>query len=283
MIDIYQLKGGIWMASALRISEYLVNNKEALAAKIVDGVLNKMDLTIPELERKRAVTMHIELMESLGEYILNEEERIPESLLFWSKRNAAMVSFEGKISTIAVRYPPTRDVITDILTELGMEYNLGLKELSKLIKQVNRLLDISLNETIETYEHLADEYRLQAQIELAEVSTPIVPVKDGVVILPLVGYMNSCKAQYIMERVIPKIADSGARDVIVDFSGVPSLEVEMAFRLKQIAQMLRLMGIHVITTGISPKLAQLVVHAGIDLSQTTFLTLKQALESLEKS
>lgn len=272
------------MASHVKISKYLVNYKETLAIKIVDGVLNKMDLTIPELERKRAVTMYIEFIESLGEYILNEEERVPESLLFWSKRNAAMVSFERKISTITVRYPPTREVITDILTELGMEYNLSLRGLSKLIKQVNRLLDISLNETIETYEQFADEYKQQAQIELAEVSTPIVTVKDDVVILPLVGNMNSCKAEHIMESVIPKVADMGTRHVIVDFSGVPSLDREMAFHLQQIGQMFRLMGIHVMTTGISPKLAQIVVHTGMNLSQTeTYATLKQALENLDKN
>lgn len=270
------------MTTSQKVSDYLLNNTETLAINIVDKVINTMNLEIPELERTQAITMYIEFIRCLGEYVINEEEKIPDSLIAWSKKNAGMVSLEGKISTIFVRYPPTRDIITDILTDLGIEHKLSLKDHGKLIKQVNRLLDISLNETIFAFEHLTDEYQKETQRELAKLSAPIVPVKDGVVVLPLVGSIDSYKTQYLIENVVPKLAGLGINHVIADFSGVPNLNQEHVFHLHHIGQMLRLMGIHVISTGIRPELAQLAVKTGLDLSRgETYANLKKALESLE--
>jgi rsbT co-antagonist protein RsbR len=272
------------MTSLKNIADCLLDNKKSLAVKIVDGVLTSMRLNIPDWEKTQAEEMYIEFVSCLGDYINNEEEIVPQTLLAWSKKNAAMVSLEGKISTIAVRYPPTRDVITDILTDLGIEFGLTLRELSKLVKQANRLLDLSLNETVLAFEHLAEEYQKKTKMELAEVSTPIVPVKEGIVILPLVGKIDAERAKYLMENVLPKIANLDVKHVIADFSGVPSLEQENAYHLQQIGQMLRLMGIHIISTGISPKLAQIAVNAGIDLSRSeTYANLKRALESLDRA
>jgi rsbT co-antagonist protein RsbR len=270
------------MTSLNNIADYLLDNQKSIAHNIVDSVLTSMNINIPEWEKKQAEEMYIEFVSCLGDYINNEEDKVPQSLVSWSKKNAAMVSLEGKISTIAVRYPPTRDVITDLLTDLGIESGLNLRELSKLVKQANRLLDISLNETILAFEQLAEQYQKKAKMELAEVSTPIVPVKEGIVILPLVGTIDAERARYLMENVLPKIAHLDVKHVIADFSGVPSLERENGIHLQQIGQMLRLMGIHIISTGISPKLAQIAVNAGIDLSRSeTYANLKRALESLE--
>jgi rsbT co-antagonist protein RsbR len=270
------------MNSHNNISNHLLSNKESLAIEIVNGVLNSLNLDIPKWEQDQAVTMFIEFVSFISEYIISEEEKTPELLLVWSKKNAAMITLDGNLSTLVVRYLPTREVITDILTELGLEYNLSLKELSKLIKQVNRMLDISLNETVSNFEFLVNECQKMAQIELAEVSTPIVPVKDGIIVLPLVGNIDSYRIQYMMENLLPKMSDLGVNCVIADFSGVYKLDKENVKYLNQIGQMLRLMGIDIISTGISPKLSQLAINEGIDLSGSkVYSNLKIALESFE--
>ena len=271
------------MTSLRNISEYLHNNAEHLAIEIVDGVINNMQLEIPTEEKQQAINMYIKFMGFLGEFIKTGAEGVPQNLIEWSKMNAErQVSYAEKISNIIVRYPPTRDILTDIITRLSIEYELSILENVNLIKQINRMLDVSVSETVLAFEHLTDEYQKETQQELAKVSAPIVPVKDGVVILPLVGNIDSYRATYIMENVLPKIADLEINDVIVDFSGVLAIDRENAYYLHQIGTMLRLMGLNIIATGIRPDLAKVAVNVGINLSETkTFSNVKFALESID--
>ncbi|RFU71245.1 STAS domain-containing protein [Peribacillus saganii] len=271
------------MTLVLNVSNHLIDNAESLAEEIVDGVLHNMKLKIPQWEKEQAITMYIEFINFLGNSLFIEEEEVPQTLIEWSKRNAArQVSPEGKISKIMVRYPPTRDIFTDIITNISIEFGLSLKDHSFIIKRINNMLDISLNETVFAFERLSDEYREETQRELAELSAPIVLIKEGTAVLPFIGIIDSYRASYIMEKVVPKIADLQLNYVIADFSGILKIDIDIARHLHQIGQMLDLLGIQTFTTGLRPELAQTVVNSGINMSKiTTFANVKQALESIK--
>ncbi|WP_046178381.1 STAS domain-containing protein [Domibacillus tundrae] len=268
----------------LNFSTYIYENMESLAIEVVEGVLHRMKLDIPEWEKEQAINMYVELLRFMGESFGNEgKESVPEFFIDWSKKNAAMqISSRGKMSEIAVRYPPTRDVFTEIVTEISIELGLSVKENALIIKRINKLLDISLNETIFAFEQLFEEAREETQKELAALSAPIIPVKDGIVILPLIGDIDTYRANYIMEHVVPKIADMNINYVIADFSGIYTINVDIAEYLHQIGSMFQLMGIHVLTTGLRPELAQIVVNSHINISAIdTFANVKKALESVK--
>ncbi|MER2009482.1 MAG: STAS domain-containing protein, partial [Psychrobacillus sp.] len=185
------------------------------------------------------------------------------------------------LSTLVVRYLPTRNVITDILTNLAITFDLNLKELSKLIKQVNRMLDMSLNETVANYEYLASEYQKMSQMELAKVGAPIVPVKEGIIVLPLVGHIDTYRIDYMIENLTPKIASAGVFYVIIDFSGVYKIDKGNVQYINELVQMIRIMGISVMATGICPDLAKMTINEGIDVAaDVIYPNLKIALESI---
>jgi rsbT co-antagonist protein RsbR len=257
---------------------------ESLATEVVEGVLHRMKLDIPEWEKEQAISIYVELLRFFGASFINEgKDLVPDTFVDWSKRNAAMqVSSRGKISEIAVRYPPTRDVFTEILTKISIELGLSVKENALIIKRINTMLDISLNETVFAFERLLDEAREEMKKELAALSAPIIPIKDGIVILPLIGEIDSYRANYIMEHVVPKMAEMDINHVIADFSGIFKINVDIAEHLNQIGSMLQLMGIHVITTGLRPELVQIVVNSRINISTIeTFANVKKALESIK--
>lgn len=272
------------MTSIAKVPNYLIQNAEILAKEIVDSVIGKMKLEISRQEKEEAVKMYLEFFTFLGDSLLIEDiQAIPPSILEWSKKNAsAQVSLEGKISFIVVRYPVTRELLTDIMTRISMKFDLSLSENALVIKRMNALLDISLNETIFAYECLAEEYKEETQKELAKLSAPIVPVKDGIVVLPIIGEMDCYRAEYITMNVIPEISQLGVELVIVDVSGTLTINEENARYLHQISNMLYLMGIKVLVTGIRPELALITVNSRVHLSELqTFSTVKQALESLD--
>lgn len=266
------------------VSNHLIDNTESLAEEIVDGVLYSMKLEIPLWEKEQAIEMYIEFINFLGDSLIIEEEKIPETLIEWSKNNAArQVSPKGKISEILVRYPPTREIFTDIMTKISIDFGLTLEDYAFIIKRINNMLDISLNETVFVFERLSDEYKEETQRELAELSAPIVLIKEGIAVLPLIGIIDSYRANHIMEKIVPKIAELQIRYVIADFSGIFLINSDIARHLHQIGQMLKLLGIQTLTTGLRPDLAKTIVNSGINLSEiTTFANVKQALESLNQ-
>lgn len=265
------------------LANYLNVNSTSLAHEIVSGVLSEMKLVISEDEKQAAISMYENLMLYLAENLTNDIQNVPVELIEWSRRNSkALINSETQLSDITVRYPPTREVLADLATEWTKEFNLSASEGILVNRQFNKLLDVSLGETISTFERISQQRRLEALKEIEELSSPLVPVKAGVVVLPLIGNIDSERTKHLMIKVVPKISELKVNYLIADFSGVLTINEQMARNLHQIGSVLRLLGIKVLTTGISPRLAQTAVNSGIDLSKTTaFHNVKQALDWLE--
>lgn len=274
------------MNSFEEISSYITDHLELLAEDLVDTVIQRLNTDIPDMERKQAILMYKALLDFFAESLHEgAEDDIPEAVLRWSKQNAEhTVTREGKISEIVSRYPPTRNVFAEFIKHISVDFNVSISEHSLMVKLVNNILDISLNETIIAYERFYEQYREAAQKALDESSAPIVPVEDGIVVLPFVGDFNENRARYMLEKVVPKVAGfQGVDYVITDFSGVYMINEQITTYFHQIGKMLRLMGIQIIVTGMRPELVKTAVRLGIDLSDVqAFTTVKQALKSLDR-
>jgi len=144
------------------------------------------------------------------------------------------------------------------------------------------LLDISIKETVIVFEQVKDEMIKKAQQEVLKLSVPVVPIQDGIAVLPLIGSIDSERAEYILENVILKILEMKVEYLIVDFSGILNIDTIAERYLFDIYSVLRLQGIEVMMTGIRPELAQTVVRNGIDFSSIkTYATVKQAIATQE--
>ena len=101
---------------------------------------------------------------------------------------------------------------------------------------------------------------------LMELSTPLIPISDHTLLLPLVGALDSQRAQQVMETLLQGIAEHTAESVILDITGVPLVDTHVAGMLLRAAQAVRLLGARVMLTGIRPEVAQAIVGLGVDLS-----------------
>ncbi len=120
---------------------------------------------------------------------------------------------------------------------------------------------------------MADEERetLQQQIidsqqaALRELSSPLIPLSNHVVLMPLVGTIDSTRAQTIMETLLEGVGQYQATMAIVDITGVSVVDTQVANALLQAAQAVRLLGARVVLTGIGATMAQTLVHLGADM------------------
>jgi rsbT co-antagonist protein RsbR len=105
------------------------------------------------------------------------------------------------------------------------------------------------------------------QAALRELGTPLVPIADGVVAMPLVGTIDSFRAQMIMETLLEGISARQADVAILDITGVRVVDTQVASALLRAAQAAQLLGARVVLTGIGAEVAQSLVHLGADLSR----------------
>jgi rsbT co-antagonist protein RsbR len=118
------------------------------------------------------------------------------------------------------------------------------------------------------------EDQLRAVIQ--ELSTPIIPIYRGVLVLPLVGAIDSLRSQEITERLLEEIVRQQADMVIIDITGVSVVDTSVANHLIMTAQAVNLLGSRVIFTGISSTIAQTIIQLGVNLGDVITLNNLQA-------
>lgn len=129
----------------------------------------------------------------------------------------------------------------------------------------------------------AEEERARLQEEMmriqeavmVELSTPLIPISDDVLVMPLIGTVDDKRAQHVMERLLHGVSTTRAKAVIIDVTGMPSVKPETASSLVRCAQAVGLLGAKALLTGVRADVAQTLVTMGVDLSGiVTLSTLK---------
>src|SRR5881397_4017905 len=107
----------------------------------------------------------------------------------------------------------------------------------------------------------------QQQEAILELSTPVLQVRERLLILPIIGVIDAHRARQLTQQLLRGIRNNRAKVVVVDITGVPAIDSAVANHLVQTVEASRLMGASVIITGLSSEIAQTLVTIGVDLSK----------------
>ena len=143
--------------------------------------------------------------------------------------------------------------------------------------QVMALIDQLGLYTIDVYQRSREELVRRQQDEIAELSTPVIKLWDGILALPLIGTLDSSRTQVVMENLLQAIVDQNAELAIIDITGVPTVDTLVAQHLLKTIAAARLMGADCIVSGMRPQIAQTMVHLGVELDVVSKATLADAL------
>ncbi|MFL9828124.1 STAS domain-containing protein [Rhodoplanes sp. SY1] len=198
-------------------------------------------------------------------------------------------------------YGPLRDMLTDISRSRAVQgftptetatFVFSLKQplfdalsttkgvdsdtLARTIWDVTLMLDALGLHTMEAFQKTREETIIRQQREIAELSTPVVKLWDGVLALPLIGTLDSQRTQVVMENLLESIVAQTAEIAIIDITGVPTVDTLTAQHLLKTVSAARLMGADCIISGIRPQIAQTMVHLGVELNVVSKATLADA-------
>ena len=123
--------------------------------------------------------------------------------------------------------------------------------------------------TVNSFQKTREAVIARQQEELLELSTPVVKLWDGVIALPMIGTLDSARTQVVMESLLERLVETEAEIVIIDITGVPTVDTLVAQHLLKTVTAIRLMGADCIISGIRPQIAQTIVHLGVDLQGVT--------------
>jgi rsbT co-antagonist protein RsbR len=153
----------------------------------------------------------------------------------------------------------TADLVPEYLTFSRMVDDLGLR-------------------TFETYSAAREQIIADQSVAMLELSTPVVRLWDGVVGVPLVGTLDSARTQLVMEKLLDTLVSTGAEQAVIDITGVPTVDTEVAQHLLKTVSAARLLGAQCTISGIRPQVAQTIVSLGIEFGDiATKATLADAL------
>ncbi|WP_442906720.1 STAS domain-containing protein [Kitasatospora sp. NBC_01246] len=260
-------------AMSVRLVELLAEQRKELGSAWVDAVSRTLRGRISEAELDRELqelfTALVEGLRQGGFDWQGEDFAEVRALLTELSRNRARQGFtttETATSVLAFKAilaPTTDSSAQDITAYL----------------RLSQLMDALALFTMEVYARTREELISAQSEQLLELSTPVVKLWDGVVAVPLVGTLDSVRTQVVMEKLLQTLVDTGSEQAIIDITGVPAVDTEVAQHLLKTVVAARLMGAECTISGIRPQIAQTIVALGIQFGDiVTKATLADALK-----
>lgn len=270
------------MEEVLKVGEYLVDNAEKIIRDMTEKALINVEIPVTEEMLEQSIQQNIEFLVLIAESFRETEEAAEAELIKWSKQvGEQQAALFTQFSTIIKPFAKNRLMYLENITQISIDHGLSIENIVKINNRISYLMDVSIIKTIYAYEAYRDSLMEERQREINELSAPIVPIQTGVAVLPLIGSIDSSRFQYIINNLVPSIPSRSVEHLIIDFSGILTIDSEVAEQIFILHSVLQLLGIHVMFSGIRPNLSIEIVRVGIDFSSfDTFGSVKQAVDSL---
>jgi rsbT co-antagonist protein RsbR len=129
-----------------------------------------------------------------------------------------------------------------------------------------KIITLDTELAITTYIAASEEVISRQTQEILEISTPVVQAWEGMIVAPLIGTLDTQRAQQFIERLLKRVVETRSAVTLIDITGVPAVDTRTAQHLIETIAAVRLLGAQVVLTGVRPAIAQTLVHLSIDLS-----------------
>lgn len=244
----------------------------ALRRRALDNLSTLSPLRLPEVARL--------LVEALARYAASEDTRVAEEIgKQCASMGLALKSFFAAIraitKTLAAQGETRDDAVARalLISDFTGAAVFGLRSVTlETFARQRVTLEQALQEA-------ANREHENLRRVIRELSTPVVPVADRVLLLPLVGEIDLERSSLIMERLLEAVITHRAEFVLMDVTGVPSIEVDVAVSLFAVARSARLLGSQVIVVGLSPDFARSLVSLGVEAGDVmTLASVQRGLE-----
>jgi rsbT co-antagonist protein RsbR len=223
----------------------------------------------------------IQLIDMYRELLVDDLDIALQKISRWGEETGAYCADLGLTIDAALdELPSYRLVMAEVIAEEAEKYGATFRDYHQAMSKLHRIIDQAAQSFSEAFVRHHNQMMEKAQAALTELSVPVVPLSEGVAVLPVIGTIDTERAKLLMEESLRRSAALGVSYFILDLSGVPVVDTAVAQQLLQVIQALRLVGVRAVISGIRVEIAQTIISLGIDFQYIkTYSTLQHALSA----
>jgi rsbT co-antagonist protein RsbR len=208
-----------------------------------------------------------------GSEVAESRERIAQAIRQgdWEPYLADMVDSGARYAeaglTFSAWFAAGRALRSRMVPLLVDELSSEPQRLAQAVRGVSIFIDLVMVAVGDSYIEAKERIIREQQDVLRGLSTPVLELRPGLLLVPLIGFIDSERALLLTGKLLEAIAARRARAIVLDITGVPAVDSAVANHLMQTVQATQLMGAHTLISGLSPENAQTLVRLGLDLAR----------------
>ena len=251
-----------------RMADYLRDHQDKIVGRwselVVSGVRGRTSLEEVRHELGDLLTVIVRVLSRADDHAAGELQASLDEL----SRSRARDGFTPSETALGVF--SLKEAVYELVAESP--------ELVPEFFAFSRVVDELGLRTFETFSATREQIITDQATSMMELSTPVVRLWDGIIAVPLVGTLDSARTQLVMEKLLDTLVTTGADHAVIDITGVPTVDTEVAQHLLKTVAAARLLGAECTISGIRPQVAQTIVSLGIEFGDiATKATLADAL------
>jgi rsbT co-antagonist protein RsbR len=252
----------------VELSSIISKHTDAICNKWIELVEKKVPVALDLFRKEDLNGKGKEIIESLSSGLKHNTDDLEHPSYDITKSILKELSKELTVKNVT----PTETALLvfnlkeALLPSINAEVGKTQEKLVEAIFVINRIIDNLGLFTIENYILIKESIIKEQAKAILEMSTPVVKIWDKIILLPLVGILDSTRAKQMMESLLEAIENNQAKVAILDVSGIPVIDTLVARHLFTTIAAVKLMGAECIVTGISARISQTIVQLGLDLT-----------------
>ncbi|MEK4715789.1 MULTISPECIES: STAS domain-containing protein [Sporosarcina] len=256
--------------------------KLALTDKCLKQAIAKLHLHLTEEQIAKHKELLTVLISEFSKTLLSSNEEIEDMNLEYDIDNYYYKDGTLLKDTIEIISTFRLSLMQEIQKK-GLLEQYDTEGVAKLYEKITFVFDDAIRNTTKKFNESNQKVIKAIEKEILQLAAPIVPIRDGIAILPLIGDFSEERSAYITNTVIPKVTKLNIELLVIDFSGIHAIDTYVAQHVFQIIDILKLLGIETVITGVRPQLAMTTVELGINTKNLkTYGNVQQFLETFDK-
>ncbi|ASK61501.1 anti-anti-sigma factor [Virgibacillus phasianinus] len=263
-------------------------NRESLVneIKLVGTKLNEQKYDIAreladnqDNDSEQALEIRADIVQIIADSFSHDNESVLNRITNWGRMTGEQaIAYGVDLDESLKSISSVRQIMWRKVEEIVKTNNLSIEAVFEITRQFDPLLDQAVYAYSTAYVKSYKEILGEAQEKFLTLSAPVVPILDGFAVLPIIGGIDTIRADVLLDTAMRESAKQELSHLFIDLSGVAVVDTMVAHYIFKIIQSLELVGVKAVLAGIRPEVAQTMVTLGINFSEVkTYSTMQQAL------
>lgn len=251
------------------LNDHLVDMRKEWLNKIENNPSNFYSINKSAENTEELITAHQILLENVIKVFIEDEAVYSANISKWAvkvaeKRAKDLVPILESIEQLNT----VKGILISYVEKFSEEStaHLTITTLFEWIRLIHYAFDLFVNIFIGSYDKYKFQQLTAQQETIYELSSPVIPITKGIGVLPLIGDIDTKRAQLIMENTLKECNEKRFNHLFIDLSGVPLIDTMVAHQIFQVIHALRLIGVKGYLSGLRPEVAQTAIQLGVDFS-----------------